>query len=98
MWPEYMVAMANGSMQEGTKITVELSRKGLQALDALKETSGYGSRGRTIEEAVITIAELVGMTYTITEMLKDPERSQSIAPQGVLSLLMVFLTKLARFG
>jgi metal-responsive CopG/Arc/MetJ family transcriptional regulator len=89
------------SEEEEYKITVSLSRKGMNALDSLKETSGFGSRGRTIEEAVLTVSEITEMAkqvfvqYSI-DMQKQGKVGEATAA-SIIGWFTVAVTKLTRF-
>jgi len=49
--------------QEGyERLNILVSKRALSVLDLLKESSGFGSRGRTVEEALLTLYDL-GATY-----------------------------------
>jgi metal-responsive CopG/Arc/MetJ family transcriptional regulator len=94
--------MAKTLSEEGEfKITVTLSKKGLATLDSLKETSGFGSRGRTIEEAILTVNEITEVSkqlfsqYT-TDMQKQGKLSNE-TQMAVVGWFFVILTKLSRF-
>lgn len=91
----------NISDGEDFKITVSLSKKALAALDRLKETSGYGSRGRTIEEAVLTVDEMIAMSKQLFSQYTADVRKQGGAGEAlktsVLAWFVVVLTKLSRF-
>ena len=91
--------MLGMSEEEAYKITVTLSRKAFATLEWLKEMSGFGSRGRTIEEAILTIWDLAefneGFTQTYLKVTKEggtPDFSL------MNSYYIVNMTKLARFG
>ena len=89
------------SEEEEYKITVSLSRKGIQTLDMLKETSGFGSRGRTIEEAIISVYELTEMGKPLflqvgTEMQKQGAMSQ-MTQASVAGWFIMVMAKLTRF-
>jgi hypothetical protein len=83
------------------KITVSLSRKGLATLDSLKETSGFGSRGRTIEEAILTVSEITEFSKQVfSQYTADMQKHGKISDATQLSVLgwfVVVITKLSRF-
>jgi metal-responsive CopG/Arc/MetJ family transcriptional regulator len=87
--------------EEEYKITVTLSRKGLNTLDTLKETSGFGSRGRTIEEAILTVSEITEMTsQIISQYAIDMQTQGKISDTTQLSIVgwfTVIVAKLTRF-
>jgi hypothetical protein len=89
------------SEEEEYKITVSLSRKGLSALDRLKETSGFGSRGRTIEEAILSINELTEAGKPIfSQFAIDMQRQGALTQNtqaSVTGWFTVVIAKLARF-
>jgi len=89
------------SEEEEYKITVSLSRKGLKTLDMLKETSGFGSRGRTIEEAILTINELTELSKTVfSQYVADMQSSGQVRNETAISIVgwfTVVITKLSRF-
>jgi hypothetical protein len=89
------------STEEEYKITVSLSRKGLNILDTLKETSGFGSRGRTIEEAIISVYELTEMGKPLflqvgTEMQKQGAISP-LTQASIAGWFVIVMAKLTRF-
>lgn len=85
--------------EEEYKITVTLSRKGLTTLDKLKDTSGFGSRGRTIEEAIITVWELADISEGFIAKYIEMTKSGALLDFNTLFPYMVFVqTKLSRFG
>jgi len=83
------------------KITVSLSKKGLTTLDQLKETSGYGSRGRTIEEAILSISEITEMSKQVfSQYALDMQNRGKISDTTQISIVgwfAVVIAKLARF-
>jgi hypothetical protein len=87
--------------EEEYKITVSLSRKGLSALDILKETSGFGSRGRTIEEAVLTINELTEMAKPVLAQFAIDMQKQGAVSQNTQASMIgwytIVIAKLTRF-
>lgn|GEM_PF-7101090 len=89
------------SEDEEYKITVSLSRKGLSTLDRLKETSGFGSRGRTIEEAILTVSEITEMTTQVfSQYAFDMQKQGKIDENTKLSIVgwfTVVMAKLTRF-
>jgi hypothetical protein len=89
------------SEEEEYKITVSLSKKGLSNLDRLKETSGYGSRGRTIEEAVLTINELTQTGKVVfSQFSADMQRQGALSQNTQASMagwFTVVIAKLTRF-
>lgn len=89
------------SEEEEYKITVSLSKKGLNNLDRLKETSGYGSRGRTIEEAVLTISELTESGKPVfSQFAADMQRQGAISQNTQMSMVgwyTIVIAKLTRF-
>ena len=91
----------NMSQDEEFKITVSLSKKGLAALDSLKETSGFGSRGRTIEEAILTVNEIAEISKPIfSQYTADVQKQGKVSESTQLSALVYFviiMTKISRF-
>lgn len=89
------------SEEKEYKITVSLSRKGLSTLDRLKETSGFGSRGRTIEEAILTINELTESGKPVfSQFAIDMQKQGAISQSTQMSMVgwyTVVLAKLTRF-
>lgn len=87
--------------EEEYKITVTLSRKGLATLDSLKETSGFGSRGRTIEEAILTVNEITEASKQVfSQYTTDMQKQANISEATRLSVLgwfVIVITKLQRF-
>jgi hypothetical protein len=83
------------------KITVSLSKKGLATLDSLKETSGFGSRGRTIEEAILSVSEITELSKQVfSQYAADMQKQGRISDSTQLSVLgwfVVVITKLSRF-
>ena len=83
------------------KITVSLSRKGLETLDQLKEASGFGSRGRTIEEAILTISEITEMSKGLLSQyaldMQKQGKISDVTQASVVGWFVVVITKLARF-
>jgi len=88
--------------EEEYKITVTLSRKGLDTLDTLKEKSGFGSRGRTIEEAILSVSEIVEMSKQLFSQYTTDLQTQSTMTEttkiAILGWFIVALTKLSRFS
>ena len=89
------------SEEEEYKITVSLSRKGIQTLDRLKETSGYGSRGRTIEEAIISVYELTETARPVFTQFAADMQSRGAVSQttgaNIAGWFVVVIAKLTRF-
>lgn len=87
--------------EEEYKITVSLSRKGITTLDTLKETSGFGSRGRTIEEAILTINELTESSKSIFgQYLADMQSKGKVGDEtgfAIIGWFLVAIAKIARF-
>jgi len=89
------------STEEEYKITVSLSRKGLTTLDMLKETSGFGSRGRTIEEAILTINELTEQSKSLfSQYIADMQSKGKVGDGtafGIIGWFVVVISKISRF-
>jgi hypothetical protein len=87
--------------EEEYKITVSLSRKGLNTLDALKESSGFGSRGRTIEEAILIVSEITEMGKQVfPQYTLDMQKQGKVSEATQLSIFgwfAVVIIKLTRF-
>ena len=84
--------------EEGYKITVTLSKKGIDTLDMLKEVSGFGSRGRTIDEAILTIWEMTSLSESfLKEFLKMGEKG-ALDARALFPYIVGISTKLSRFG
>ena len=87
--------------EEEYKITVSLSRKGLKTLDMLKETSGFGSRGRTIEEAILTISELTASSQSVFgQYLSDMKSGGTVSNQtgySIIGWFVIAIAKISRF-
>ena len=87
--------------EEEYKITVTLSRKGLATLDSLKETSGFGSRGRTIEEAILSINEIAELSkHVFSQYAADVQKQGKMGEATQLSIagwFVVVMTKITRF-
>lgn len=81
------------------RLNILLSRRALAQLDLLKEASGFGSRGRTIEEAIMTVYDL-GATYrTILNLVnKAEERGHPISSETWLVVVAELMAKLGRFN
>ena len=91
--------MLEMSEEEEYKVTVTLSRKGLTTLDLLKEMSGFGSRGRTMEEAILTIWELADINEAFLKEYLDMAKSGKTLDATLLFPYIVSVqTKLSRFG
>ena len=87
------------SGEEGYKITILLSRKGLATLDLLKEMSGFGSRGRTMEEAILTIWELADINETfLKEYVNMAKSGRTFDANTFFPYIVSIQTKLSRFG
>jgi hypothetical protein len=88
--------------EEGYKITVSLSEKGLLTLDKLKLQSGFGSRGRTIEEAILSVNELIELGKQLFSQYTTDLQTQGMTTDAtkvaVLGWFIVALTKLSRFS
>jgi predicted HTH domain antitoxin len=88
--------------EEGYKITVSLSEKGLVSLDKLKLQSGFGSRGRTIEEAILSVSELVELSKQLFFKYTTDLQKQGITTEetkvAIIGWFFVALTKLSRFS
>ena len=88
------------SHEEGyERLNILISRRALSALDLLKECSGFGSRGRTIEEALLTLQDL-GATYrTIVSIVnKAAEKGQPTSADTWLVVITELVSKLGRFN
>lgn len=89
------------SEEEEYKITVSLSRKGLKTLDMLKETSGFGSRGRTIEEAILTINELTEACKPVfAQYIADMQSRGKVRDEtgyAILGWFTIVIAKISRF-
>lgn len=93
---KYTVA---GSEEE--KITITLSRRGLDALDKLKESSGFGSRGRTVEEALLAIEDVLRVNEEMaTASAGYSERIQKhqLTSDDQQILVVLFVNYLAQLG
>ena len=87
------------SKEEEYKLTITLSRKALATLDWLKEMSGFGSRGRTIEEAILAIWDLADNVESwMSAYLKRVQEGKSLDFAHLYPFLVNVSTKLARFG
>lgn len=87
------------SAEEEQKITITLSKKGLETLDELKEMSGFGSRGRTVEEAVLAIKDFtVWIKFYSQAIAKLDETKKFDYSKGFFSLLLQATQILSRFG
>ena len=88
------------STEEGPeRLNILLSRRALAQLDLLKNASGFGSRGRTVEEAILTVYDL-GATYrTILDLVnKAAERGQPTSSETWLIVVAELMAKLGRFN
>lgn len=81
------------------RLNILVSKRALSVLDLLKECSGFGSRGRTIEEALLTIHDL-GATYrTIVSIVnKAAEKGQPTSADTWLVVITELVSKLGRFN
>lgn len=85
--------------EEGYKLTITLSKKALVTLETLKEMSGFGSRGRTIEEAILTIWDMAEILDSFNQAyLKASKSGKQISVNMLNSYYITQLAKLARFG
>jgi len=85
--------------QEGyERLNILVSKRGLSVLDLLKESSGFGSRGRTVEEALLTLYDL-GATYrTIVSIVnRAAEKGQPTSADTWLVVITELVSKLGRF-
>ena len=87
------------SKEEEYKLTITLSKKALMTLDWLKEMSGFGSRGRTIEEAILTIWDVAdSVEVWVSAYLKMVEEGKTLDFSSVFPFMVSMSSKLARFG
>lgn len=56
--------------EDEAKLTITLSKKAIDTLDLLAQTSGFSSRGRTIEEAVLTIDDLRKLAKQVSDEIR----------------------------
>jgi hypothetical protein len=65
----------------------------------LKECSGFGSRGRTIEEALLTLHDLSATYRTIVSIVnKAAEKGQPTSADTWLVIITELVSKLGRFN
>jgi len=87
------------SSEEEYKITVSLSRKGITTLDTLKETSGFGSRGCTIEEAILTINELTEASKQVfSQYIADMQSKGKVSDETGFAILGWFVGTIAKIS
>ena len=88
--------------EEEYKITVSLSEKGLLTLDRLKLQSGFGSRGRTIEEAILSVSELIELSKQLFSNYTTDLQTQGMTTEAtkvaIIGWFIIALTKLSRFS
>lgn len=81
---------------------MSLSEKGLLSLDKLKLQSGFGSRGRTIEEAILSVSELVELSKQLFSQYTTDLQKQGMTTEETKALIIgwfvIALTKLSRFS
>lgn len=84
------------------KLTIKLSKKAMDTLTALTESSGFGSKGRTIEEAILAIDDLTRFGDTVFPVLaqtaqKPPQEQAVFLLTSFNSMFAYFVATLARF-
>ncbi len=85
------------------KLTVELSGRALETLDRLMKDSGFGSRGRTIEEAILAIDDLSTLAEKALKLVpstSNPNPSNldtTKAFMALTSFLTFYIAAISRF-
>lgn len=93
--------MAESLIEEGeeAKITIRLSKKALSTLDKLKEESGFGSRGRTIEEAILAIDDIRDWSKAYVQiMMQSVKEGKTVASDKMLTIWLQVIQVISRFG
>jgi hypothetical protein len=72
------------------KLTIELSGRALDTLERLMKSSGFGSRGRTIEEAILATDELSRLADLLSNLL--PNTAGTMTPEQSTRLIMAIQT------
>jgi len=74
---------------EETKITIRLSKKALSTLDMLKEESGFGSRGRTIEETILAINDIKNWLKIYAQIAAQSAKEGKVVGSDVPSSILL---------
>ncbi len=72
------------------KLTIDLSGRAQETLERLMESSGFGSRGRTIEEAILAVDELSRLADLLSRLL--PNTSGTLTPEQSTKLMIAIQT------
>src|SRR2546425_1042081 len=72
------------------KLTIDLSGRALDTLERLMQSSGFGSRGRTIEEAILATDELSRLADLLSNLL--PKNTGTLTPEQTTRLIMAIQT------
>jgi len=84
---------------EETKITIRLSKKALSTLDVLKEESGFGSRGRTIEETILAINDIrEWLKVYVQAAAQSAKEGKTLGSDALGAIWLQIIQILSRFG
>lgn len=82
------------------KVTMSLSSRCLQLIDAYAETTGFESRSRVVEEVVFAISELLKYrahyTQVYQQVYQSPEKE--ISQEQIVKSVFVLSDILSKFG
>jgi len=85
--------------EEEAKITIRLSKKALSTLDALKEESGFGSRGRTIEETILSINDIREWLKLYVQIAaQSVKEGKTVSSDAMSSIWLQIIQIISRFG
>jgi hypothetical protein len=75
-------------------LNILLSKEALLKLDLLKQMGGFSSRGRTIEEAVFAVGDI--MEYLV--LILPTQRDQAASEQALRNFAMLTMMRLGKLG
>jgi len=84
---------------EETKITIRLSKKALLTIDVLKEESGFGSRGRTIEETILAVNDIREWLKVYAQIAAQSAKEGKVLDSNAASPILLQIVQIvSRFG
>lgn len=84
---------------EEAKITIRLSKKALTTLDVLKEESGFGSRGRTIEESILAVNDIrEWLKLYLQVVAQSVKEGKTLGSDVMGSIWLQIIQIISRFG
>ncbi len=84
------------------KLTITLSGRALDTLNHLMESSGFGSRGRTIEEAILAVDDLTRLGDQLLPLIvqtsQKPSQEQAVSMINTMnSFIVYYIATTSRF-